>query len=198
MRIHTDKLTEQDFLDVLARVQRKGRIAFDVMFKTLSQHRSQDYARSFEVQLEASSKDEGDGRKWANSGSYGAATAYTATWDEWGWFLAELYDIDAFMRVGPKGSPFYESDEDFHEKTGISYHPASLREAIFGPSFSDTNDPYPFVIGRASGRAGTRGKGRSDGENLPGYIYREAIANPGKLIYGYVRYMPRTPGDIPA
>lgn len=193
MRIHTDKLTFQRIQDAMAEAKRKGRIAKHVTFETLKAHNSRDYDRSFEVRLEAYTKVDGDGRRYANSGSYGAATAYTATYDEWGWFLAELYEIDPYMRVGSKSYPIYSSDDDFHERTGLSYHPQSLREAIA----DGDGDPYPFVVNRTGGQAGRKGAGRSDGDRIPPNYYRDAINNPGKW-NGWARYAPRTLADVPA
>ncbi len=192
MRLHTDTLTRDNVAEALREAKRQGRVAQHVTFKTMTEHNSRDYARSFEVQLEAYDKLDGDGRRYANSGAYGAATAYTATYDEWGWLLAELYNIDPYMRVGSKSHAIYGSDDDFHERTGLSYHPQSLREAI-----ADYGDPYPFVTMRTGGQAGQLGKGRSDGEDMPERYYREALNNPGKWT-PYGRYAPRTLADVPA
>lgn len=198
MRIHTDKLTVTDIQNALQSEKNAGRIARDVTFKTLTTHNSRDYAYSFEVQLEAYTKVDGDGRRYANSGSYGAATAYTATHDEWGWLLSVLFAKDEYMRVGSKSYPIYRDDDDFHEKTGLSYHPGALRGNLTYPDVEHGSDPYPFTTSRTAGQAGQKGKGRSNGDDLPSYIYHEAINNPGKLIRGYVRFVPRTLADVPA
>lgn len=198
MRLHTDKLAIEDVRDAITREKAAGHIAAHVTFKTLSEHNSRDYARSFEVQLEAYTKVDGDGRRFANTGAYGAATAYTATYDEWGWLLSALYAKDEYMRVGSKSYAIYRDDDDFHEKTGLSYHPGALRGNLTYPNAEQGSDPYPFTVGRTAGQAGQKGRGRSTGDDLPGSVYREAVQNPGKLIYGYVRYAPRTLADVPA
>jgi len=198
MRIHTDKLNETNVRAALAAAKKAGRIPTHVVFKTLSEHGSRDYARSFEVQLESLDKVSGDGRRQGNSGSYGAGDNYSATYDEWGWFLSELYTRDEYMRAGAKSSPYYADDDDFMEKTGLSYNSEVLRRNLTWPNAEDGGDPYPFTTSRLSGTAGNKGRGRVSGNDLPRFIYDAAVANPGKLIYGYVRYMPRTLADVPA
>lgn len=200
MRFHTDTLTYNDIIDALTQEQERGRIAGDVKFKELKLHSSRDRARAFEIQLEALTKEPGDGRRSGNSGSYGAmvGNGYAATYDEWGWLLANLYARDAYMRVGAKGSPIYRDDDDFHDKTGLSYAPNALRSNLTYPTPEQGSDPYPFTISRLSGTAGNMGRGRSDGDQMSRSTYNEAIENPGKLIYGCIRYQPRTLADVPA
>lgn len=55
-----------------------------------------------------------------NSGQYGAEGQGAASWDEWGTFLATLYEKDPEMRAGP-----YKSRAHFHESTNRQYVPWS-------------------------------------------------------------------------
>lgn len=53
-------------------------------------------------------------RRKPNSGGHGAngVTGYAPTYDEWGWFLAKLYEIDPAM-----SATYYKNAADFHAQT---------------------------------------------------------------------------------
>lgn len=167
MRIHTSVINRLSTLDTaLASQQQRDRIADHVSFKTIPDpHGSSIRRHAFEIQLEADRRDRG--RRAGNSGSYGAMRAevdgYAATYDEWGWFLAALYDLDPDMIVGSPSSPTYRSKVHFHRVTGFSYAPAFLIETIT----QEGADPFPYVTG-----AGARTKrgyliGRQGAGRLP-------------------------------
>jgi hypothetical protein len=59
-------------------------------------------------------------RRTFNSGQFGAEGQGAASWDEWGTFLAALYEKDPEMRAGP-----YKSRADFHRETSRKYVPWS-------------------------------------------------------------------------
>lgn len=82
MRIHSDHLTTSDIYTAA----RHARV--DVVNLTEHGSRSRDHA--FNVNLE------GESRRRPNGGTYGRgyASGYAATWDQWGVFLAILFDID--------------------------------------------------------------------------------------------------------
>lgn len=100
MRIHTDTLTASDMTDAagIARVQ----------FSRFTDHGSRSRARSFDVLLT------GESRRRPNSGDRGrSGDDYAATWDQWGVFLAVLFDRDPKMVT----LSYYADAEDFHRKT---------------------------------------------------------------------------------
>ena len=167
MRLHTDVLTYSDFYNALEDEKTKGRIAESVGFKILERYGSRDRARAFEVQLESYEKQPGDGRRYGNSGSYGSGENYTATYDEWGWLFAALFEKDPDMRAGSKKHPAYAGADDFHHKTGLTYDPATLIYQLTRQGY----DPYPFKVGREE--IGRRGAGRI-ADNAPSSTVRYA------------------------
>jgi hypothetical protein len=55
-----------------------------------------------------------------NSGKYGAGEQGAASWDDWGWFLAELFRRDPVMRAA-----YYDGEADFHRATRNGFRPES-------------------------------------------------------------------------
>ena len=166
MRLHSDKLTEQDLHDALRTEKEIGRIAESVTFKVLDSHGSKSHARAFEVQLESWAQVKGDGRRVGNSGSYGAMSGgdYAATFDEWGWFLAALYRVDQDMICGSAKNPVYEGSLDYAMKTAETYTLGALVEQLDAGC-----DPYPWVY-RA--RVGRYGAGRFDQNRYGVYTFK--------------------------
>ena len=156
MRIHSNRweLYETPILKALKAEKAAGRIAEHVTLKRLTKHRSRTHMAAYEIQLEADIRDRG--RRAGNSGSYGAMRpeydGYAATYDEWGWLLAALYEIDRDLLVGSATYPIYHSVFDFHAQTGNTYHP-ELADMI-----DESGDPYPEKYGREL--RGQRGRGR--------------------------------------
>src|SRR4051794_10856978 len=65
---------------------------------------------------------EGDGshsKRKVNSGKWGGGDNYAATWDQWGWTLAFLFDVDpkATVSTGHK----YDGFDDYHAQTKGAY-----------------------------------------------------------------------------
>jgi len=102
MRIHT-KLHESDF-DAAAEVAKVDLVG-------IVRHGSRSHDHAFDVHLE------GAGTRRPNGGSSGAGSGYAATWDQWGIFLAALYDQDPDMLCGSKSYATYENRKDFHYQT---------------------------------------------------------------------------------
>lgn len=186
MRIHTDKILERATI-VAALIEGKelGRIAEHVTFKRLTDHESRSHVVGWEIQLEASERD--NGRRAGNSGSYGAmrpeVDGYAATFDEWGWLLAALFERDPGMVVGSPKHPTYANKADFDRKTALTYAP----DALLGYLVNAGYDPYPIVVGKAARTkrgyfVGRRGASRVDSQ--PSYW-------PGKVA-------PRTPDEVRA
>lgn len=166
MRLHftlplTGHSAYQIAVDALNECQDAGTIARHVWFKTITEHRSggDGFIFALEVQLETSERDRG--RRAGNSGSYGASTgwggdgSYTATYDEWGFFLAALYRRDPKMRCAPnfkRDYAQYYDAEDFHHKTGRTYDPAYIDYV------GQYGDDFMYRSGR--NQIGRRGAGR--------------------------------------
>lgn len=189
MRIHTS-LTAGDLRAIL-KACRASEIFGAVHFSTLDEHGSKTHARAFEVKLGALLKVDGDGRRWGNSGGYGATSQtsgeYAATYDEWGWFLAGIFAFDPSARAGHN----YADRADFNDRTGLAYDPEGLEWYLR----EHGEDPYPFTSGRNSGTAGRKLAGRIDGDTVGRRAWSDAFEHPGDLIDGWLRYAPRTLGD---
>lgn len=100
MRIHSDILTEAD-------IYAAAKAAGDAVHVKMTERGSRKRARAFNVDLTGtSSRAPGHGR--------GEPGDKAATWDEWGIFLATLFNRDGAATV----PGVYESGEHFHWATG--------------------------------------------------------------------------------
>lgn len=118
MRLHTNTHTTATIEDALRRAKGKGKVEYHVVLQVLTPHRSNTRARAFELRLGTAVKVKGDKRTFWNSGSHGADTSmYSATYDEWGWFLAELFSADPQAKCDR-----YDGEAGFHEVTRHAYH----------------------------------------------------------------------------
>lgn len=100
MRIHSDTLTDAD----LYRAAEEARVTLVDMTRKGSRQR--DHA--FNVVLR------GESNRAPNFGN-GSPMGHgkrAATWDQWGVFLAALFDLDPDMLT-----PYYRNAEDFHYQT---------------------------------------------------------------------------------
>lgn len=123
MKLHSDILTESDIREALGRAQRRGNVDRLTVFMILEPKKSRTRANGFEIRLEwIGDKVKGDGRHWTNSGKRGADSydngngTYAATYDEWGWFIAELFDKDENLVFG-----HYKGMDHFNEYTKYAY-----------------------------------------------------------------------------
>lgn len=117
MRLHTDKLTESDIREALQKAKNAGRVDSRVSFVLLYSTGSRSRAGGYEVQLGwYGDKVKGDGRRFKNSGSNGSSTVYAAFYEEWGWFILELFRADPGMVFGS-----YKSLPDFEEQTRYAF-----------------------------------------------------------------------------
>jgi hypothetical protein len=120
MRIHSDTLTRDDFGRALADA---GLIADGVFLDGLMIHGSRSRAHGFEVRLAAMPGRDRNGkaRRAPNSGTRGSlAGVKAATYDEWGYWLAELYDRDPDAIAG-----YYKGRDHFHRTTRDAYRIAT-------------------------------------------------------------------------
>lgn len=156
MKIHSDVLSPMHAINSLNDEKQAGRIAHHVTFKTIRKVGSRSHKLGLEIQLQARVRD--NGRRAGNSGSYGAMIpeydGFAATYDEWGWLLASLYDKDPVMVVGTVKQPIYADAIDFHHQTALAYNPAELIRYL-----RIIGDPYPYVR-KGSARRGREGAGR--------------------------------------
>ena len=115
MRIHSDTLTVDD----LHRAMRESGIAAEGVFLDgVMQHGSRTRRQAFEVSLRAlPGRDRnGKARRAPNSGQSGAAGGKAATYDEWGFWLARLFEYDPAAVMS-----YYKSRDDFHRATRNAY-----------------------------------------------------------------------------
>jgi hypothetical protein len=100
MRIHTAATLED--------VREAARIARAEI--EVSEHRSRTHKRAFEVHLT------GESKRRPNGGSYGAGTGYAATWDQWGVFLAHIFEVDSESKCRA-----YADSGDFYDRTNYRF-----------------------------------------------------------------------------
>jgi len=124
MRLHSDILITRDIETALQQCKHDGTVDGFVQFETFDVKKSRSRANGFEIQLGwYGTKVPGDGRRWKNTGNRGANSeynangVYAATYDEWGYFIAELFRLDADLTFG-----HYTSLEVFHEMTKYAYN----------------------------------------------------------------------------
>ena len=137
MKLHS-KLDYTEILDALAAAKKAGHVTPDVQCVVFDGPRgSRTHRRAFEIQLGTYDKDslpEGykDSRTgknmrvrhYKNSGSSGAhnewatgGSIWSATYDEWGWFMAETFKLDPDALWGSRAGWGYDGEENFHDKT---------------------------------------------------------------------------------
>jgi hypothetical protein len=120
MRIYSNVLTSAD-LDAAIRAANErtptrdvdpfyGLIGFE---RCLRLNRTRIRARGWDVLLYRTGS-----TMHFNSGQHGAGEEGAASWDDWGWFLAELYLRDPVMRAGS-----YNGEAEFHRATRNGFKP---------------------------------------------------------------------------
>ena len=123
MKLHSDTLTSADVYTAMERAKQRGHVSRLTIFDKMEEKKSRTRKNGFEIHLEwIGEKVKGDGRRWTNSGKGGANSydngsgCYAATYDEWGWFIAELFDKDANAVFG-----HYKGKEHFDTYTKGAY-----------------------------------------------------------------------------
>lgn len=116
MRLHGDIIEYSTILDALNGAKDAGLIPEHVHLDKIKPHASRSRVRAFEVVLRAWQKLPGDKRRRPNSGYYGAAEDWAATRDEWGHFIARIFEKDHSAVFGP-----YNGRADFHAQTHGEY-----------------------------------------------------------------------------
>lgn len=117
MRLHTSNLTPADVTQALRDMKASGKIDRDVDFETFEHRGSRSRTSAYELQLGwYGEKVPGDGRRYKNAGKSGADNVYAATYDEWGWFISRLFQMDPDASFG-----HYKTEAGFHEYTKGEY-----------------------------------------------------------------------------
>lgn len=153
-------ITPRDIaVEALKNCKDRGQIANHVTFDVLDTKGRRGGGSALEIQLRANGHDRG--RRPRNSGSGGAVRSSTyfggpnlaATYDEWGFFIEEMFSLTGGeMLVGSPSMPQYASLKDFHHKTGRTYDPGYPDEV------EKWGDIYRYKVGRND--VGRRGSGR--------------------------------------
>lgn len=126
MMVHLNTDRDSAYRDVhnaLEAAKAAGRIAGHVSFDKCELGNSRSHTTRINVHLEAWCNGGTCGHRWANTGMVGADTSTkAATYDEWGWFLAELFDQHPDAWAGR-----YRGIEGFHAKAGRTYDPKAVQ-----------------------------------------------------------------------
>lgn len=110
MRIHTDNLNRNDLARAVDNIGANSGVVLHVQ----DTHNSRTHRIAFEVALRGTASRH---TRRPNTGITGAnSDEYAATHDDWGWFLAALYEHDHSMKAGP-----YHGRADFHVQTNNKY-----------------------------------------------------------------------------
>lgn len=127
MKIHSDILNESKLYELLDSTVWKRGVRFDKFEYAGSRQRANAFnlhLASFYKRPDSDAGSDRDlhhdnsGRRWSNgyAGSDRANFPYGASFDEWGMFLAALFDHDTEAIAGP-----YRGRDDFHAQTGGVY-----------------------------------------------------------------------------
>lgn len=109
MRIHSNKLQYSDLWEAA----QAARVDMD-----MTRHGSRSHEYAFNVKLT------GESKRRPNSGKRGAGDDFAATWDQWGVFIAILFDKDPSIKM-----THYENRHDFHVMTNNRFLPYNGKDA---------------------------------------------------------------------
>jgi hypothetical protein len=120
MKLHSDTLTENDIYAALRQAADMGDVPAHLIFDMLRPAGSRTRANAWDIHLGTYTKDRDTTGKMrrtpSNSTRQGDLADYTATYSEWGWFIARLYWMDSEMVFGP-----YKSLEHFDQATRYAF-----------------------------------------------------------------------------
>jgi hypothetical protein len=118
MKLHSNTIDYAAVIAAMNTAKDAGRISQDVFFVKLDHAGSRSRRNAFDIQLGTYDKTTGPtkSRKYKNSGTSGADSIWSATYSEWGWFIAELFAIDPEATFGP-----YKGVADFNEQTSCMF-----------------------------------------------------------------------------
>lgn len=125
MKIHmptTESEARRAITAALTAAKDAGQIHSNVGFDKLDKAGSRSHPSAFDVHLYAASK--AGGHRYANTGMVGADGGtygtYAATYGEWGWFFAHLFQTHPSAKAG-SGPRAYDGADRFHEITEDAY-----------------------------------------------------------------------------
>lgn len=135
MRFHTT-LTETEVRDCMTRAKSDGDVPADIAFDIFGPAGSRTHPRAYEIHLATAQRDtRADGQKRAVSPmAGGTGLRFSATYDEWGYFLARFFAADPEAKAGP-----YKSRDHFHRKTQYAY---ATRDEM--PADTRPSEPEPY------------------------------------------------------
>src|ERR1700743_1588799 len=121
MKLHT-KLLGNEIRAAMRAAKDKGLVTEDIGFARFEFENSRSHDNGYHIQLGTDDKTSGPkkSRYHRNSGERGARNSYygdyrewAATYDEWGWFMAEVFKLDPDAKWGDK-SWGYNNLNDFN------------------------------------------------------------------------------------
>jgi hypothetical protein len=131
MKLHT-KLSIQDVYDSLVVTKARGLMTEDVHFHQFTEQKSRSHPNGFIIQLGTYDQKSGptNSRYYKNTGKRGASSGtnveesvWAATYDEWGWFIADLFDRDPDASFG-----HYKTRALFDQMTKGKYRLSNLTQ----------------------------------------------------------------------
>jgi hypothetical protein len=94
MKLHANNLIEADIRAALNRARAKGRITGGTDILVLERQKSRSHTNGFEVRIGVDYHDGTHKRRNMDN------SAYAATWEEWGWFIVELFMAEEGIKFG--------------------------------------------------------------------------------------------------
>lgn len=120
MKLHSDTLASDDIYAALRTAITHDEVASHIILDTFRPAGSRSRAKAWEIHLGTYTKDRDmDGklrRIPSNSSNRDDLADYTATYSEWGWFIARLFELDSDLMFGP-----YKSFADFSRSTRLMF-----------------------------------------------------------------------------
>jgi len=120
MKLHSDTLTTDDIYAALRSSIEYDEVAPHVILDMFRPAGSRSRAKAWDIHLGTYTQDrDATGkmrRRPTNSTRQGDLADYTATYSEWGWFIARLFELDSDLMFGP-----YKSFEDFGRATRLMF-----------------------------------------------------------------------------
>lgn len=111
MKLHSSVHTMKTIVEAKDRATAAGKLPKHITLELMGSG-SRTRNAAFVIRLYTEFKQPGDGRRRVNTGNAGSGADYAATWDEWGWFMAEVFAADpdaSFDR--------YDGVADFNART---------------------------------------------------------------------------------
>ena len=127
MKLHSDYIDADGAMLAMRRAKSAGNVSYDIEFLVFNAQNSRSREFGYEIQLGTYNKTSGPtkSRRFKNSGTSGAGYLYAATYTEHGWFIAELFAMDAEAIFGP-----YKGVQSFNEQTDNRFASVANQDVI--------------------------------------------------------------------